>query len=182
MSRIKGGIIEVGKIILTVLLTVIIIRLFVFQVFEIEGSSMEPSFYNNEYLLIEKISYRVHPPRRGDVVVFKYPNDQQVNYIKRIIGLPGESVRVEGGKVFVNGQSLTEAYLPPNEQTLVNGTIDRPYEVTLATDQYFMMGDNREHSSDSRNWGPLAKDLIIGRTSIVIFPHQDVTAVASPKY
>jgi signal peptidase I len=182
MSRIKGGIIEVGKVILTVLVTVIIIRLFVFQVFEVEGSSMEPNFHNNEYLLVEKVSYRLHAPKRGDVVVFKYPNNPEVNYIKRIIGLPGETVRIANNQVSVNGQPLAEGYLTSGEETLVSAAGDRPYELTLSSDQYFMMGDNREHSSDSRDWGPLKRDLMIGRASVVIFPHSGVSAVASPRY
>lgn len=182
MSRIKSGIIEVGKVVLAVLLTVIIIRLFVFQVFQVEGSSMEPSFHNNEYLMVEKVSYHLHTPRRGDVVVFKYPNNQEVNYIKRIIGLPGETVRINDNQLFINDALLSEPYLTADEKTIVGSAADRPYEITLDANQFFMMGDNRGHSSDSRDWGPLAKNLIIGRTSVVIFPQQDIKAVASPKY
>lgn len=143
---------------------------------------MEPDFHNGEYLLVEKIGYHVSTPSRGDVIVFQYPNNPSVNYIKRIIGLPGETVRITDNKVFVNDKQLTEDYLSSDEKTLVTQNPDTPYEVTLNSDQYFVLGDNRQHSSDSREWGPLNRRFIIGKTALVIYPRYDMQAVASPKY
>lgn len=178
----RRGLLEVGKVVLTVVLTVIIIRTFVFQVFQVEGGSMDPTFHNNEYLIVEKVSYRFHNPHRGDVVVFRYPNNPQVNYIKRIIGLPGEVVSIERGHVSINGSLIREDYLPNLAPTRIDQEPERAYQVTLAAGEYFVMGDNRDHSSDSREWGPLKEEYIVGRTSIVIYPRQDFKAVASPKY
>jgi len=177
-----SSLIEIGKVVLIVFLSAIIIRTFVFQPFLVEGSSMEPSFHDGEYLMVEKLGYYLHPPRRGDVIVFKYPNNPSVNYIKRIIGLPGETVRIENGQVEINGKVLHEDYLNSNQLTAINPSGDTPYEKTLTNSEYFMMGDNRDHSSDSREWGPLDKHFIIGRSSIILFPRQDLKAVASPNY
>lgn len=174
-----GGLFEVGKVVLGVFISALIIRSFVFQPFVVEGKSMEPSFYNGEYVMVEKVSYHLHQPKRGDVIVFRYPNDPSINYIKRIIGLPGDTVRIENGKVSVNGTQLNESYLTSDEQTIVARNPDIPYEVTVGKDQYFVMGDNREHSADSREGWLVNKDLIIGRSSLVINPTHNSTATAS---
>ncbi len=145
---------------------------------------MEPDFHNGEYLLVEKVSYRVNPPKRGDVVVFLYPRDPllRTNYIKRIIGMPGETVHIEKGKVSINDKSLDEIYLKPGDQTFVDNDPNQVYEVTLSSKQFFVLGDNRQHSSDSREWGVLDAKYVIGRSSIVINPLSDFHAIASPSY
>ncbi len=173
---------EILKVVAIVFISAIVIRGFVAQPFIVEGSSMEPDFHNGEYLLIEKMSYHLRPPSRGDVIVFKYPNNPNVNYIKRIIGLPGETVRVFESQVFVNGKRLVEDYLTPGERTVVSQSPETPYEITLSGDQFFVMGDNRTHSSDSREWGPLGRDFIIGKSALVLYPRQNFSAVASPSY
>lgn len=132
--------------------------------FKVEGSSMEPSFHPAQYVLVDKISYRLGAPRRGDVVVFQYPQATERDFIKRIIGLPGETVDIRGGLVYVSGQPLTEPYIsaPPG------------YAGTwiLDADQYFVLGDNRNSSSDSHSWGPLAAHYLIGRAVVVYWPPQ----------
>ncbi len=150
------------------------LRYFVIQPFIVDGESMMPNFVNNEYLLAEKISYMIDSPKRGDVIVFKYPKNPSVNYIKRIIGLPGETVKIENNKIiilnsdFPNGIILTEDYIPANFVTATqNGA---SYKMTLAEDQFFVIGDNREHSSDSREWGVLPKSDITGRAWLTILP------------
>jgi len=173
---------EIFKVVAIVFVSAVIIRSFLFQPFIVEGSSMEPDFHNGEYLLVEKIGYHLSAPARGDVIVFQFPNNPSVDYIKRIIGLPGETVRIVSNQVYINNKLLPENYLTPGEITDVNSQPDQPYEITLASNQYFMMGDNRQHSSDSREWGPLDQKFIIGKTTLVLYPHSNFEAVASPKY
>lgn len=173
---------EIAKVIVGVFVVAAIIRYFLFQPFIVDGSSMEPNFHNNEYIVVEKLSYRFHAPRRGDVIVLEYPGNISVDYIKRIIGLPGETVKIDNGQVFVNGTQLQEPYLTNGQTTTIGGSSSTPYQVTLGENQYFMLGDNRDHSSDSRDWGVLDRSLIVGRAALVLYPSQDFHAVAAPKY
>ena len=130
--------------------------------FRVEGQSMEPNFHENEYVLVDKISYQLWSPQRGDVVVFNYPRATEKDFIKRVIGLPGETVEVREGKVYINGTPLAEAYL--NFPTNYGGLW------TLGPTEYFMMGDNRNNSSDSRAWGPLEKHYMVGRVIAIYWP------------
>ena len=149
------------------------LRYFAVQPFIVDGESMESSFVNNEYLLAEKMSYIFSQPKRGDVVVFRYPNNPSVSYIKRIIGLPGETVKIVDKKVMVEnieypeGKILNEQYL---DQSTITVTNESNFSVTLGTDEYFVLGDNREHSSDSREWGKLPRKNIIGRAWLTVIP------------
>lgn len=159
------------EILLLVVLAVVIvvpIRVFIAQPFVVEGLSMYPTFHNGDYLVIDELSYRLGQPTRGDVVVFRPPQDKSTFYIKRIIGLPGESVSVERGVVTIIGidgttTTLEEPYVVAEDATYSLTT-------TLGADEYFVMGDNRPKSSDSRIWGALPKDNIIGRAYVRIFP------------
>lgn len=159
---------ELIRFVLIAVFVVLPIRVFIAQPFIVSGSSMDPTFKNGEYLIVDEISYRFEEPARGDVIIFKYPNDPSKFFIKRIIGLPGEHVSISGNAVSVaNGTSsetlqLDESYL--SHPTL--GTID----VTLGDEEYFVMGDNRPASSDSRVWGPLNRDFIIGRALVRLLP------------
>lgn len=158
---------EFFKVFGLVLVTAFVIRTWVIQPFRIEGPSMEPNFHSGELLLVDKISYALRGPKRGEVVVFKNPTSTSQDYIKRIIGLPGETIRIEKGQVFVNDQLLNEPYLPDGLLTSATGS---DYNTTLTKDQYFVMGDNRERSFDSRSWGPLEKKYLIGRSTLVLYP------------
>ena len=152
------------EIIETVLLTVLIYVAVNFATgrFRIEGSSMEPSMHPNQYVLVDKISYMLGDPRRGDVVVFNFPQATERDFIKRVIGLPGETVSVRGGLVYVNNVPLDEPYIsaPP--------TYENTW--TLAANQFFVLGDNRNSSSDSHAWGPLDRGYLIGRAILVYWP------------
>jgi signal peptidase I len=164
----SGGKSAVLEIVETIVMTVLIfaaVRLLV-QNFRIEGSSMETNFHDGEYLIIEKLSYRFGSPQRGDVIVFHYPLNPQRDFIKRIIGLPGEAVQVRRGQVFVYGQPLTEPYGPavPNYNWGPE---------TVPPNSYFVLGDNRNNSSDSHSWGMLPRDLIIGRAWLIYWPLTD---------
>ncbi len=152
------------EVIETILLTVLIYLAVNFGTgrFRIEGSSMEPSMHPDQYVLVDKVSYMLGDPKRGDVIVFNYPLATERDFIKRIIGLPGETVSVAQGMVSVNGQPLDEPYI----------SAPHTYENTwvLGPDEYFVLGDNRNSSSDSHSWGPLARHYLIGRAIFVYWP------------
>ncbi len=149
------------------------IKYFIVQPFIVDGSSMEANFHNNEYLLVEKIGYHFHLPRRGDVIIFHPPGQANENYIKRVIGLPGETVEMLDNKVKIintthpDGIFLQEPYISGNVKTTVSGDNNK-FEV--GANELFVLGDNREHSSDSREWGNLPLDNIIGRAWLDIYP------------
>jgi len=155
---------ELIKITLIALAIIAPVRYFLIKPFYVNGASMEPTYYNREYLIIDEISYRLNAPKRGDVVVFKYPLDESQFFIKRIIGLPGERVVVRDEAVMVYndanplGMVLEEPYL--SENMVTTDTSD----VTLGADEYFVMGDNRMASLDSRRFGPLKRNEIVGRS------------------
>lgn len=170
------------KILIIAVAVIIPIRWFLFQPFVVTGDSMEPTFLDGDYLIIDEISYRFGEPARGEVVVLRFPNDPSQFFIKRVIGLPGERVVLEGGRVAVidpaNGRrtNLEEEYLPPSAQTF--GNVDQ----TLTANQYFVLGDNRLSSSDSRIWGPVERDLIVGRVLMRAFPIGEFQVFSAPEY
>ncbi len=131
---------------------------------------MEPNFKNGDYLLVDGISYRFKEPERGDVIVFRYPQDRSLSYIKRIIGLPGEKIEIKEGKLFVNNNLLLEeGYLKSDVKT----SFFSAEKFVLGGDQYFVLGDNRPSSSDSRRWGPINKKDIVGVVRIRFWPKLD---------
>ena len=158
---------EIGKIALIAFVLVVGFRLFIFQPFLVRGASMEPSFQNWDYLIVDEISYRFRSPARGEVIVFKFPNDPSQRYIKRIVGLPGETVRVRDGQVAV---FRGEESIQLDENSYTSSNTPGSIQITLPVNEYFVMGDNRHYSSDSRSWGTLPKDLIIGRVFVRVFP------------
>ncbi len=159
----------VREIIETIVLTVLmflVIRLAV-QNFNIDGMSMEPNFHNRELVLVDKWSYLFHPPNRGDVVVFVSPPVPTQDYIKRVIGLPGDVVSVIGTRVIVNGKTLNETYIAPQNQ----GNPDAPIvNLLIPPNDYFVLGDNRADSYDSRAWGCVPSVNLIGRASLIYWP------------
>jgi len=174
-----------AKIFIISAVIILPIRAYVAQPFFVRGESMIPNFHDGEYLVIEELSYKLglRSPHRGDVIVFRYPKDPSQFYIKRIIGLPGEQVVVNNGKIMViskeypKGLQINEGqYLPATDYTA--GDTD----LTLSSDEFFVMGDNREHSSDSRIWGAVSKNLIIGRAWLRLYPINEVAAFNTPQY
>lgn len=147
-----------------------VVYIFLFQPHQVDGQSMVPNFQNGEYILTDKISYRIHAPNRGDVVVFHSPQDEKVDFIKRIIGIPGDIIQVKGGYAYLNGVKLEETYInnpgevTPGKYSTENLVIDVP------PGQYFVMGDNRLHSSDSREWGLVTSNEIVGRAFFRYWP------------
>jgi signal peptidase I len=153
---------------LLIIVVVVPIRLFVISPFVVDGESMEPTFQNLDYLIVDELAYDFHAPARGDVIVFRYPLDPSIFYIKRIIGLPGETVSITQGIVTItetNGQKITL-----NEPYVVNEDATYSENISLTSDEYFVMGDNRPNSSDSRVWGPLPRKDIVGRVDLRLLP------------
>lgn len=151
-----------------VVLIVLPIRFFIAQPFVVRGESMHPTFENSDYLIVDELTYRFNDPKRGDVVVFRYPNNPEIFYIKRIIGLPGETVSIVKGKVSVTTTGGETVTLP--EDYVVTEDATYTVERALGADQFFVMGDNRPKSSDSRVWGALPRENIMGRAYVRLLP------------
>lgn len=145
-------------------LLIVFFRTFIFQNFVVEGSSMFPTLMQGDRLIVSRLSYFVGEPARGDIIVFQYPYGPERDFVKRIIGLPGETVAIQNGQVFIDGRPL------PPETYVQNKSSETKPPVTLADDEYFVMGDNRTGSSDSRSWGPLQQHFIIGKAWLIYFP------------
>lgn len=163
------------EMILITILIVVPIRYFLIQPFIVHGGSMEPNFYTKDYLIVDELTYRFREPQRYEVIVFKAPNHQKQYYIKRIIGLPKETIKIEDSQIEIidNKNSsflLKEDFLPKGLVTSGN------LELTLGENQYFVLGDNRLASYDSRNWGPVEKKLIIGRVWLRLWPFKKLEA------
>jgi signal peptidase I len=148
------------------------IIVFLYQPVRVEGTSMLPVLEDQDRLFINKIAYRVGEIHQGDVVVFEYPRDHTKSYIKRIIALPGDRIRIDHGRVFVNGARLNEPYLPAR----FSDDRSQP-ETVLAANKYWVMGDHRSISSDSRDFGPVDRDLIYGKAVFVYWPMQQLGVV-----
>src|SRR3989338_9063327 len=159
---------EILKFGLTAVIIVLPIRLFIAQPFIVSGSSMDPTFADKQYLIVDELSYHFKDPERGEVIVFKYPKDESRYLIKRIVGLPEETVIIEGNTLSVTTKE--GEVLPIPEPYVVNEGNGNSMTLTLTDDQYFVMGDNRPASSDSRIWGPLPQDDIVGRALIRLLP------------
>jgi len=165
---IRGQIIDYVKFLLIVAVIVLPIRFYVAQPFVVSGESMFPTFKDGQYLIVDQLSYNLGTPNRGDVAIFKFPQDTSKFFIKRVIGLPGETVEIKGQEVFVTPKGTTEKI------KLAEPYIEMKREVyettTLKDDEYFVMGDNRLQSYDSRFWGPLNKKYLVGRALFRLLP------------
>lgn len=150
-----------------------LIYLFIAQPHKVSGNSMFPTFYNGDYILTDKISYRIGQPKYGDVIVLQNPKDESQDFIKRIIGLPGDTVMVQDQQVFRNGSLLTENYLPAGTKTYPGSFLPEGTTYKVDPGKYFALGDNREHSSDSREWGVLTREEIVGKVFFRYFPLQN---------
>lgn len=168
---------EVVKVVAMALIIVVVVKHFLFQPFYVKGASMEPNYEDHEYLIIDELTYRFRDPARGEVVVFRYPNDPSQYFIKRVIGLPGDSIVVNSQGIILNGVVFDESvYLSADVSTV--GNVD----ITLSPDQYFVMGDNRQSSLDSRIFGPIDRSDIVGRTWFRAWPFNRLTHFSAPTY
>ena len=158
----------------------IVVYLFIMQPNQVKGASMEPSFYTGEYILTSKITYKFRVPHRGDVVVFASPKNPDIDYIKRIIGLPGDQILVKDKEIYVNGTQLDEAYIEDKTNVWEGGFIKNGVPIVVPIDYFFVMGDNRPRSSDSREFGPVPYESIIGEVFYRYFPASKMGTVKNP--
>lgn len=166
MKRFYSIIWEALEVVCIAFLPLFISYQFLARPFLVQGASMEPNFQNGNYLVVDIVSYRFENPSRGDVIVFHYPGNRALFYIKRIVGLPGDKIDLSEGNIFVNGVKLDEKYLPG---TTVTDAFTKS-EFVLEPDKYFVMGDNRSASFDSRSWGPLERGDIVGVVKFRVWP------------
>ena len=166
MKKIKLIIWEALEVVLIAFLPLFISYQFLARPFLVQGASMEPNFDNGNYLIVDIISYKLGSPERGDVIVFHYPGNRALYYIKRIIGVPGDKVTLKDGGILINDKKIEEKYLP---EYTVTDPYDRS-EFILGTDEFFVMGDNRSASFDSRSWGTLERKDIVGVVKFRVWP------------
>jgi len=184
MKKTLYAIWEIVEVFLIAIIAVAAIKYFLIQPFIVNGASMEPNFSDGNYLLIDEISYRLPDPQRGDVVVFRAPTNQSIYYIKRVIGLPGEKIEITSDKVIItnkehpNGAELQEPYLESALSPNPFGTI----VMTLKDSEYFVMGDNRSNSLDSRRWGPLVRSDIVGAVRLRLWPVSQLSFFSKQVY
>ncbi|OGH68494.1 MAG: signal peptidase I [Candidatus Magasanikbacteria bacterium RIFCSPLOWO2_02_FULL_44_11] len=175
-------VVEVLRIAILAAVTIVVIRYFLFKPFYVKGASMEPNFYDHEYLIIDELSYRLREPVRGEVIVFRYPNNPEEYFLKRIVALPGERIKISAGKVAIynadhpEGIAVKENYLPHDLATLGEKIS------TLGQDEYFVLGDNRPNSFDSRRFGPIHKSAIVGRALFRGWPVSRIEKFESPGF
>lgn len=160
----------------------VVIYAFLVRPFQVTGQSMFPTFKNGEYVFTNLLSQRFGPLDRGDVIVFKAPPSEDKDYIKRIIGIPGDRVKIEGGKVFLNGKLLNEPYIDTTIRTDARGFAQEGQEISVSESSYFVMGDNRPFSSDSRDWGLVTFDKVIGKSALVYWPINSARFVEHEDY
>src|SRR3989339_95038 len=155
---------ELVKVAVLAGVTIALVRYFLFKPFYVKGASMEPNFFDKEYLIIDELSYRLHDPKRGDVIVFHYPNNPKEYFLKRIIGLPGERIKISEGVATIYNDEHPEGFAVKEDYIPSDVTTEGEKIMSLSKNQYFVMGDNRPNSFDSRRFGPVDENLIVGRT------------------
>lgn len=176
LKALSSVFLDIIEIVVVALSIFLVVYLFFMQPHQVNGQSMEPTLISKEYVLTDKVSYQTGSPRRGDVVVFHAPESAGCadgtgcDFIKRVIGLPGDMIMIRENKVYVNGQPLAEPYLPEGITTPPANFTRDEREIVLGQDEYFAIGDNREFSSDSRAWGPITKSNIVGRAFMRYWP------------
>jgi signal peptidase I len=179
MKKTLWSIFEMVETIAIAVVAVFLVRTFLAQPFLVSGSSMEPNFNNGNYLLVDELTYHLRTPERGEVIVFRYPKDTSVYFIKRIIGLPGETVSITGGVVTVTDKGQKEVLKEPY---IADAGTFSDFTETLGPGQYFVMGDNRNASFDSRSWGPVPSSDIVGLVRLRLWPLNEAMAFGAPTY
>lgn len=169
---------ELGKFVIGLLILGVLIHYFVLTFFMVSGQSMEPSFHDNEAVLASRVNLFTGKFKRGDAMILRFPGDpEHKKYIKRLIGVPGDTVAIGGGKVYVNGRRILEGYLRKGEITLPEIA-----PVKLGLDDYFLIGDNRNNSFDSRHWGVAHKNDMIGPVVMALWPSKEFGFVITPDH
>ncbi len=174
---------DLVKLVVVAFIIVWPIHYFIFQPFYVVGPSMEPSFYDKEYLIIEKISYRLNDPERGEVIIFQSPSSLKDYLIKRIIALPGERIVIKEGKIYIYNSFLPQGFLVDGGGYLFPGTTTPgAVDLTLSSDEYYVLGDNRNMSLDSRSFGPVKREYITGRAWFRGWPFSNMGLIKTPVF
>lgn len=182
-EELSDFIIELVKVVIISLIIIVPVRYFLIQPFYVKGASMEPNFHDHEYLIIDEISYRFEGPERGDIIVFKYPQDPSQYFIKRVMALPGERIIIKNGQVYIYDKELKQEVLV-DESEYLSATMLTPgkIDITLEEGEYFVLGDNRTSSLDSRTFGPIAEPFIVGKTWVRGWPFNKIKVFNNPEY
>lgn len=173
---------EIFEVALIAVGAVVLIRSFLLQPFLVSGSSMVPNFSNGDYLLIDELTYRVREPERGEVVVFRFPKEESVFFIKRVIGLPGEKVIIKDGAITIVSGKNSEGFLLQEKYLQEGFRSAGSLEIPLGPREYFVLGDNRSFSYDSRSWGALAREDMVGLVRVRLWPLRTAQAFVAPEY
>jgi signal peptidase I len=187
-EKITGVLGSIGTFIYSFIETVVIalviavvLYLFIMTPHEVLGNSMHPTYKNGEYLMANKLTYRFGEPQRGDVIIFQYSDTQ--DFIKRIVGIPGDTIMIKDGNVFINGQQLNEDdYISESVYTRGGDYLSEGETISIGEEEYFVLGDNRPHSSDSRTFGPISESKIKGKAWIVYLPISEFRIVTHQEY
>lgn len=175
--------VELVRVVTISLAIILPIRYFLIQPFYVKGASMEPNFFDHEYLVIDELSYRLREPARGDIVVFRYPRNPRQFFIKRVVGIPGETVVVSGGKTkIINEEHPGGVFLDESGYLAESVTTAGEKLVKLGADEYYLLGDNRTQSLDSRIFGPVKREFIVGRVWVRGWPLDKIGTFPSPDY
>ncbi len=182
VKRIVAAIFDFLQSIVVVMAVMVMLYLFIISPQEINGQSMDPFFHNGEYILTNKVIYKFRDPQRGDIVIFKSPKNKEIDYIKRIIGLPGERVRLHENAFYVNDQIVEEPYIPTDTPIYGGSFLQEDMEIIVPEGKYFVVGDNRPHSADSREFGPIGKEDFIGMAFLRYWPFARAEILPHPTY
>lgn len=158
----------------------IMLYLFIMQPNQVKGASMEPTFASGDYIFTSKITYKFRSPERGDVIVFRSPKNPDIDYIKRIIGLPGDQILIQNGIVNVNGKPIHESYIASSTNLWDGGFVSEGVSITIPGNELFVMGDNRQRSSDSREFGSIPVESVIGQVFYRYFPSSKMGEIRNP--
>lgn len=181
LRKIYNFALDTVQTLLIVFAVFLVIYVFLFRPFQVSGNSMHPTFLNKEYILTNIIALKFGQPKQGDVIVFKAPNDPEKDYIKRVIGIPGDQIMIQNGDVYVNGGLLDQsAYLQATVKTYGGSFLREGTPVTVLADSYFVLGDNRSGSSDSREWGFVPSSNVIGKSFFVYWPLNKMEIIKNP--
>jgi signal peptidase I len=181
LRKIYSFFVDILQTLLLAAAVFLVIYVFLFRPFQVNGNSMHPNFFDKEYVLTSIIGLRLEDPKLGDVIVFKAPSDPDKDYIKRVIGTPGDKLLIKEGHVYLNGKMLDESsYLDPSIKTNPQSFMKEDEEITVSEDKYFVLGDNRSYSSDSREWGFVSKSDIIGESFFVYWPLKSFGLIKNP--
>ncbi len=182
LRRLKTFFLDIVEVVVFAIAIFLFLYLLVLQPHKIKGASMEPNFPNGQYLLTDKVTYRFREPERGDVIVFKAPTNNGEEFIKRIIAVPGETILLKDGNVFINGSQLRENYLADELKTQAGGYLKEGLQFDIPAGHFMVLGDNRPFSSDSRSWGFITKEDITGRAWVVYWPIPDAGLIKEVTY